>query len=135
MKKTTDRVEEYLNGRRELIQFEDSTGLGIRMSQTGQISFIVQLKLKDGGRHRETLGVYGKPTVDAARKAAQAIAGKIAMGVDLQAERAQAEAVAKAKAEAEEAEKFTVGVMIDRWRREEAQRSAARLRIARLPQC
>ena len=96
-------------GRREVIQFEDSTGLGIRVSQTGQISFIVQLKLKDGSRHRETLGAYGKLTIEAARKAAQAIAGKIAMGVDLQHERAEAEAKAKAKAEAEEAKKFTVG--------------------------
>ena len=95
-------------GRREMIQFEEGTGLGIRLSQTGQISFLVQLKLKDGSRHRETLGAYGKLTVEAAREAAQAIAGKIAMGVDLQAERAQAEAKAKAKAEAEEAKKFTM---------------------------
>ena len=59
-------------GRREVIQFEDSTGLGVRVSQTGQISFIVQLKLKDGSRHRETLGAYGKLTIDSARAAAQA---------------------------------------------------------------
>jgi integrase len=105
------------SGQREMIQFEEGTGLGIRLSQTGQISFLVQLKLKDGSRHRETLGAYGKLTVEAAREAAQAIAGKIAMGVDLQAERAQAEAKAKAKAEAEEAKKFTIGVLIDQWRR------------------
>ena len=104
-------------GRREVIQFEENTGLGIRMSQTGQISFIVQLKLKDGSRHRETLGAYGKLTIEAARKTAQALAGKIAMGVDLQAERAEAEAKVKAKAEAEEAKKFTVGVLLDQWRR------------------
>ena len=104
-------------GRREVIQFEEGTGLGIRVSQTGQISFIVQLKLKDGSRHRETLGAYGKLTIDSAREVAQALAGKIAMGVDLQQERAEAEAKVKAKAEAEEAKKFTVGVLIDQWRR------------------
>ena len=133
MKKIKDRLEEYLNGRREVIQFEDSTGLGIRVSQTGQISFIVQLKLKDGDRHRETLGVYGKLTVDSARKAAQALAGKIAMGVDLQQERAEAEAKVKAKAEAEEAKKFTVAVLIDQWRRRHlnAQRPQYALRAFR----
>jgi integrase len=104
-------------GRREVIQFEEGTGLGIRVSQTGQISFIVQLKLKDGSRHRETLGAYGKLTVESAREAAQVLAGKIAKGVDLQQERAEAEAKVKAKAEAEEAKKFTVGVLIDQWRR------------------
>ena len=104
-------------GRREAILFEEATGLGVRISQTGQVSFIVQLKLKDGGRHRETLGAYGKLTIDSARAAAQALAGKIAMGVDLQQERAEAEAKVKAKAEAEEAKKFTVGVLIDQWRR------------------
>ena len=65
MKQIKDRREEYLNGRREVIQFEDSTGLGVRVSQSGQISFIVQLKLKDGSRHRETLGAYGKLTIEA----------------------------------------------------------------------
>jgi integrase len=104
-------------GRREVIQFEEGTGLGIRVSQTGQVSFIVQLKLKDGSRHRETLGAYGKLTIEAARKTAQALAGKIAMGVDLQQEHAEAEAKVKAKADAEEAKKFTVGVLIDQWRR------------------
>jgi integrase len=133
MKKIKDRREEYLNGRREVIQFEDSTGLGIRVSQSGQISFIVQLKLKDGSRHRETLGAYGKLTIEAARQAAQAIAGKIAMGVDLQQERAEAEAKVKAKAEAEEAKKFTVAVLIDQWRRRHlnAQRPQYALRAFR----
>ena len=105
-------------GEREVSQFEEGTGLGIRMSQTGVIYFIVQLKLADGSRHKETLGAWGKITVEAARAAAQARAGKIAMGVDLRAERAQAEAAAKAKAdEEEEVKKFTVRVMVDQWRR------------------
>lgn len=120
-------------GKREVIQFEAATGLGIRVSQTGQVSFIVQLKLADGGRHRQTLGSYGKLTIDAARKAAQALAGKIAMGIDLAQERAEAEAKAVAKAEAEEAKKFTVGVLIDQWRRRHlnAQRPQYALRAFR----
>ena len=104
-------------GKRKVIQFEAGTGLGIRVSQSGQVSFIVQLKLKDGDRHRETLGAYGKLTIEAARNAAQALAGKIALGVDLQAERAEVEAKAVAKAQAEEVKKFTVAVLIDQWRR------------------
>jgi integrase len=105
-------------GKREATLFEDgATGLGIRMSQSGTIYFIVQLKLPHGGRHKETLGAWGKITIEQARDAAQARAGKIAMGVDLRAERAQAEAAAKAEAEKEEVKKFTVRVMVDRWRR------------------
>ena len=120
-------------GKREVTQFEDGTGLGIRMSQTGVIYFIVQFPLKDGKRHKETLGAWGKITIEAARAAAQARAGKIAMGVDLRAERAQAEAAAKAKADEEEVKKFTVRVMVDQWRREHlnAQRPGYALRAFR----
>ena len=120
-------------GKREVIQFEAATGLGIRVSQTGQVSFIVQLKLKDGARHRETLGAYGKLTIDSARAAAQALAGKIAMGVDLQQERAEAAAKAVAKAEAEEVKKFTLAALIDQWRRRHlnAQRPQYALRAFR----
>ena len=39
-------------GKREVTQFEEGTGLGIRMSQTGVIYFIVQLKLADGKRRK-----------------------------------------------------------------------------------
>ncbi|HZZ21394.1 MAG TPA: integrase arm-type DNA-binding domain-containing protein [Roseiarcus sp.] len=105
-------------GRREVIQFEPGTGLGVRVSATGQISFIVQLRLKDGTRWRETLGVYGKLTVEAARHAAQAVAGDIAKGVDLRLRAREAEAAAKAKAVADEAKLFTVRALIERWKRD-----------------
>ena len=68
-------------GRREVIQFEAGTGLGVRVSANG-IFFIVQLPLPSGGRYRATLGAYGKLTVDDARRAVQAKAGDIARGVD-----------------------------------------------------
>ena len=107
-------------GRREVILFEEGTGLGIRVSQTGVISFIVQLRLKDdGGRHRETLGVYGKLTIEAAREAAQALAGKIAMGVNPKAEArakaAQEAAEAAIRAEAEEMNHFTLHALTELW--------------------
>ena len=121
IKKITGRLDEYLNGRREVIQFEAATGLGVRVSQTGQISFIVQLKLKDGSRHRETLGGYGKLTIESARAAAQALAGKIAIGIDPRAEareKADKEAAdARAKAEQDAIDRLTLRVMIDQWRR------------------
>ena len=105
-------------GKRELIRFEAGTGLGVRVSGQSQISFIVQHRLKDGTRWRETLGVYGKLTVDDARKAAKAIAGDIARDIDPRQKRAETEAKAKAKERAAEAEKFTVGALVTRWKRD-----------------
>jgi integrase len=97
--------------RRELIQFEAGTGLGVRVSKAN-VSFIVQLKLKDGTRWRETLGAYGKLTVEAAREAAQALAGDIAKGVDLHKARADVVAAARAR---EETKKFTLRALVDCW--------------------
>jgi hypothetical protein len=54
-------------GKREVTVFEANTGLGVRASATGHVSFIVQLRLKNGRRWRETLGAYGKLTVETAR--------------------------------------------------------------------
>jgi integrase len=105
-------------GRREVIQFEAGTGLGVRVSASGQISFIVQLRLKDGSRWRETLGAYGKLTIEAARDAAQALAGDIAKGVDPRLRAREAEAQAKVEAEAAEARLFTVRALVERWRRD-----------------
>jgi integrase len=105
-------------GKRELIRFEAGTGLGVRLSANGQISFIVQLRLKDGSRWRDTLGAYGKLTVDDARKAAQALAGDIAKDVDPRIKAREAEAAAKAEVEAAISKQFTVRALIERWRRD-----------------
>jgi hypothetical protein len=72
------------------------------------MSFIPQLRLNDGSRYRETIGPYGKLTIEAAREAVQALAGDIAKGVDPRLKAREAEAAARAAAEAEEAAKFTV---------------------------
>jgi integrase len=100
--------------RKELIVFEAKSGLGVRVSPSN-ISFIVQLKMKNGRRWRETLGAYGKLTVAQARDAAQALAGKIALGVDLAQEARDEEERRRAEAEQEAAQRFTVRILVDRW--------------------
>jgi integrase len=108
---------EELNGRREVIQFEDGTGLGVRISATN-CSFICQLKRDGMLPYRATVGSYDKLTIEQARGAVKALAGKIALGKDPDVERREAAAKAKAEAEANEAERFTVQVLVDRWKRE-----------------
>jgi integrase len=105
-------------GKREAIQFEAGTGLGIRVLKSGQISFIGQLPLKDGTRFRWTIGAYGKLTIEAARDAVQALAGDIAKGMDPRQKRAEVEAAAKREAEAAEAKKFTLRALVERWKRD-----------------
>jgi integrase len=101
-------------GQSEAIQFEDKTGLGVRVSPSN-VSFVVQFKLKSGRRYRETLGPWGKLTVSQARDAAKAIAGKIALGIDPGAERRAAEAQAREEEEAVKAERLTLGALVKRW--------------------
>jgi integrase len=101
-------------GRREETIFEPLTGLGVRISATNR-SFVLQLRLKDGRRYRETLGAFGKLSVSQARAAANAIAGDIARGVD--PFKAREDAVREARL-SEQARKFSLGVLIDRWRRD-----------------
>jgi integrase len=105
-------------GKNELVLFETGTGLGVKVSKSGHIGFLVQLRLKDGSRWRETLGAYGKLTIESAREAVQALAGEIAKGIDPRQKRIEREAEAKARAQAEGAERFTLGVLVERWRRE-----------------
>jgi hypothetical protein len=70
------------------------------------------LFLSDGGkRHKIKLGAWPTLTLAHARKAAQAHAGKAAVGIDLTAERAREKAAAKA-------DKLTLGALIERWRDE-----------------
>jgi integrase len=102
----------------EIIRFEDNTGLGARVSPTNT-SWAGQLPLPNGSKHRWKVGGYPALTVEQARRAVQAVAGDIALGVDprqkqREAEaRAEAEAEAKAQAAAEAA--FTTRVLVDRW--------------------
>jgi integrase len=82
------------------------------------MSFIVQLRLESGRRWRETLGAYGKLTLETARAAAKKMSADDALGIDLYERRAEAEAAAKAAAEAAQAEKLTLRALVERWKRE-----------------
>ena len=42
-------------GKRDLVIFEDRTGLGVRVHESGVVSFVVQFRMPDGRRFRETL--------------------------------------------------------------------------------
>jgi integrase len=106
-----------LKGRREIIQFEDGTGLGARVSSSN-VSFIGQLKRKGRKPYRWTIGRWGVITVEQARAAVVVRAGKIALGVDLEAEARAEEAKRKEEEGAEEVRRFTVRVMVDRWKRD-----------------
>jgi integrase len=106
-----------LKGRREVIQFEDGTGLGARVSESN-VSFLVQLPRKGRAPYRATIGRWGVLTVEQARDAVKVLAGKIVLGVDLEAEARAEEARRKEEEEAEEVRRFTVRVMLDRWNRD-----------------
>jgi integrase len=106
-----------LKGRREVIQFEDGTGLGARVSASN-VSFIAQLPRKGRTPYRATIGRWGVLTVEQARDAVKALAGKIVLGVDPEDE-ARAEAAKRKEEEAaEEVRRFSVRVMLDRWNRD-----------------
>jgi integrase len=110
-----------LGDRGEAVQFEAKSGLGVRVSPTN-ISFICQLPRKGRKPYRATIGTYGVVTIEQARDAVKALAGKIVLGVDPEEERRQEAAKAKAEAEKEEAQRFTVKALVDRWRKEHLSR-------------
>jgi integrase len=105
---------------KEIIKFEPGSGLGVRVSPTGYVSWAGQLRRADGGKHRWKVGTYPALTCDAARDAVQVAAGEIAKGVDLVAKKLAEEAERARAREAEEraaAEtRLTLGVLADRWR-------------------
>jgi integrase len=106
-----------LKGRREVIQFEEGSGLGARVSATN-VSFIGQLARKGRLPYRWTIGRWGVLTIEQARAAVAVRAGKIALGVDLEVEARAAEAKRKAEDEAKEARKFTLRALVERWKRD-----------------
>jgi integrase len=104
--------------KREFIQFESNTGLGVRASATGNISFIVQTRLKDGRRWRETLGAYGALTIASARSIAQERSADAKRGgQDGDLFKKHADAIAEARLSAD-ARKFTLRALIERWKRD-----------------
>jgi integrase len=105
-----------LGARREAIQFEAKTGLGVRVSPTN-ISFIAQVPRKGRKPYRQTLGTYGALTIEQARDALTVLKNKLLIGIDPAEERREAAAREQAKAEKEEVERLTVRVLVDGWSR------------------
>jgi hypothetical protein len=105
-------------GQRELMQFEAGTGLGVRVSASGHIAFIVQTRLKDGRRWRETLGAYGGLTIEDARSIAQERSADAKRGGpegDLFQKFADERTAARLS---EQAKKLTLNVLVERWERD-----------------
>ena len=111
-------------GRKDLVLFEDGSGLGVRKTDRGVVSFLIQLRIRDksGRRWRETIGRWPTLTVAAARDALKVRAADLALGVDPYAEREAAVAEREAKREAKvaakaktEADAFTLRVLMRRW--------------------
>jgi hypothetical protein len=71
------------SGRKDVVLFEHGSGLGVRKTVTGAISFLIQLRRPDGTRWRETLRPsFPGLSIAQARAAASARAGNIALGIE-----------------------------------------------------
>lgn len=68
------------------IRDNDLKGFGLRITSTGAKSFVVERRI-DGRVRRITLGRYGVLTCEEARREAQKVLGKVAMGINPLAER------------------------------------------------
>ena len=110
--------------RKDIVIFEPRSGLGVRkQAETGVTSFLIQLRLPDGRRWRETLRPpYPHLSLADARAALQVRTGDIARGLDPYAEREAAAAEREAKREAEaaakakaEADQFTLRMLLREW--------------------
>ena len=111
-------------GRKDIVVFERRSGLGVRkQAETGVTSFLIQLRLPDGRRWRETLRPpYPHLSLADARRALKVRTGDIAVGLDPFAEREEAAKELEAK-RAEKAalkqkavdDEFTLRVLMRRW--------------------
>jgi integrase len=106
-----------LGNRREIVRFETTSGLGVRVSRTN-IGFICQLPRKGRTPYRATIGKYGAITIAQARDAVRVLAGKIAVGIDPDDERRAEPQARNDEAEAAEQARFTLRVLVEHWRRD-----------------
>jgi len=113
--KLTQRTVEALKcppGKKDVLVFDSELkGLGMRVTSSGGKGFLVQYN-SAAGKRRVPLGAFGALTVDQARKAAKALLGDVARGIDpVAVRRAADEAARQAEIEAT----FTFGKMVDDW--------------------
>ena len=94
---------------REVFELSGS-GLGVRIRANGGKSLTVQ-KAKHGVELRRTLGAWPQLTLPAARKAVEALIGRMAAGFDVNQE--HRDKIAKAKAP----KPLTLAELTDRWER------------------
>ena len=87
--------------KKDIVLFDDGTGLGVRKTDRGVISFLIQIRLRDGRRWRETFKTsWPTLTIAAARDALKVRAAGLALGVDPFEEREAATAEREASREA-----------------------------------
>jgi integrase len=110
--KLTKRLVESLKPGAKLITIRDSelTGFMLRMSPSGAASWLFDYRNKDGRRLTYKVGRYPGLEPEGARRQAKEIAGKVAAGIDPQAEKQAA------RVEAERARTATLeGFLKDRY--------------------
>ena len=109
--------------KRDILVFDlKLTGFAVRVTDAGSKIFLVQYS-RNGRTRRLTIGKYGILTVAEARRKAMAAIGEIQAGADPLAAREQEQAAAAAALELKgreeaarrEADRFTVGVLLDTW--------------------
>jgi len=115
--KLTMRVIEGLacpEGQKDKLFFDDTqTGLAVRVTKAGSKTYLCQYTFA-GQRRRVPLGSFKGISLAAARDAASAILGDVAMGSDPAGERKIAAAAAKIKATSDS---LTLAILIDDWRK------------------
>ena len=110
------------SGRKDVLLFDSGTrGFGLRVTAGGGKSFLAQYSTPTGKR-RLPLGSFGAITVEQARRAAKAILGDVARGLDPAAERAK---------EKKKAAPYLVRALVEEWARaREGDRRSSYLREA-----
>lgn len=116
MKLTQRRIERLTVelGRKDRLVFDDEQrGLAVRITANGGRSYLAQYSMH-GAKHRVPLGACSALSLAAARKAAEAIMGRVALGKNPAVERKEAAAREKAKRAREQ---LTLETLIDDWKR------------------
>lgn len=85
-KVVVDKIEPPVGRDQAFHRDQQLKGFAVRVTASGVKSFVVE-KLVNGKVRRMTVGRYGEMTVEQARREAQKLLGKIAIGVDPRAEK------------------------------------------------